>query len=251
MDVPTLDAVLFLAPRKSQVDVIQAVGRVMCRAEGKDFGYIILPVAAPAGMAPERALDNNKRFQVVWQVLKALRAYDERLDAAINSMELNGQGPENIIVEQVSLEKAKKQDDPLSGTASDGDEAGSIESGTDPLTQEIQGQLTLLPSDWKESVFGRIVKKVGSSLYRDDWSKDIATIAGRYIRLIEQLLEDPERQDAFQEFMAALRQTLNPSVDNVSAVEMLAQHILTAKPFTVGNGTGKQTSKKRRSNEKN
>ena len=233
VDVPTLDAVLFLAPRKSQVDVIQAVGRVMRRAEGKDFGYIILPVAVPAGMAPEHALDDNKRFQVVWQVLKALRAHDERLDAAINSMELNGQGPENIIVEQVSLEKAKRQDDPLSGSAPDGDQvgAGSSESGTDALTQEIQGQLTLLPSDWKESVFGKIVKKVGSSLYWDDWSKDIATVAGRYIRLIEQLLEDPERQDAFREFVDALRQTLNPSVDNASAVEMLAQHILTAPLF--------------------
>lgn len=233
VDVPTLDAVLFLAPRKSQVDVIQAVGRVMRRAEGKDFGYIILPVAVPAGLAPERALDDNTRFQVVWQVLKALRAHDERLDAAINSMELNGQGPENIIVEQVSLEKAKRQDDPLSGSAPDGDEAGvgSLGGGTDPLTREIQGQLTLLPSDWKESVFGRIVKKVGSSLYWDDWSKDIATVAGRYIRLIEQLLEDPERQDAFQNFVGALRQTLNPSVDNASAVEMLAQHILTAPLF--------------------
>lgn len=233
VDVPTLDAVLFLSPRKSQVDVIQAVGRVMRRAEGKDFGYIILPVAVPAGLSPERALDDNTRFQVVWQVLKALRAHDERLDAAINSMELNGQGPENIIVEQVSLEKAKRQDDPLSGSAPDGDEAGvgSLRGGTDPLTREIQGQLTLLPSDWKESVFGRIVKKVGSSLYWDDWSKDIATVAGRYIRLIEQLLEDPERQDAFQNFVGALRQTLNPSVDNASAVEMLAQHILTAPLF--------------------
>ena len=233
VDVPTLDAVLFLSPRKSQVDVIQAVGRVMRRAEGKDFGYIILPVAVPAGMAPERALDDNTRFQVVWQVLKALRAHDERLDAAINSMELNGQGPENIIVEQVSLEKAKRQDDPLSVSAPDGDEAGAGSSGTgtDALTQEIQGQLTLLPSDWKESVFGRIVKKVGSSLYWDDWSKDIATVAGRYIRLIEQLLEDPERQDAFQDFVDALRATLNPAVDNESAVEMLAQHILTAPLF--------------------
>lgn len=233
VDVPTLDAVLFLSPRKSQVDVIQAVGRVMRRAEGKDFGYIILPVAVPAGMAPERALDDNKRFQVVWQVLKALRAHDERLDAAINSMELNGQGPENIIVEQVSLEKAKKQDDPLSGSAPDGDEAGagSSGSGADGVTQEIQGQLTLLPSDWKESVFGRIVKKVGSSLYWEDWSKDIATVADRYIHLIDRLLEDPERQDAFQEFVNALRATLNPAVDNESAVEMLAQHILTAPLF--------------------
>ena len=233
VDVPTLDAVLFLSPRKSQVDVIQAVGRVMRRAEGKDFGHIILPVAVPAGMAPERALDDNKRFQVVWQVLKALRAHDERLDAAINSMELNGQGPENIIVEQVSLEKKNKQDDLLDGSASDGDEAGagSSGSGADGVTQGIQGQLTLLPSDWKESVFGQIVKKVGSSLYWEDWSKDIATVAERYIHLIEQLLEDPERQDAFQEFVNALRATLNPAVDNESAVEMLAQHILTAPLF--------------------
>ena len=233
VDVPTLDAVLFLSPRKSQVDVIQAVGRVMRRAEGKDFGYIILPVAVPAGMVPERALDDNKRFQVVWQVLKALRAHDERLDAAINSMELNGQGPENIIVEQVSLEKAKKQDDPLGGSAPDGDEAGAGSSGTgaDGVAQGIQGQLTLLPSDWKESVFGRIVKKVGSSLYWEDWSKDIATVADRYIHLIDRLLEDPERQDAFQEFVNALRATLNPAVDNESAVEMLAQHILTAPLF--------------------
>ena len=230
VDVPTLDAVLFLSPRKSQVDVIQAVGRVMRRAEGKDFGYIILPVAVPSGMSPERALDDNKRFQVVWQVLKALRAHDERLDAAINSMELNGQGPENIIVEQVSLEKAKKQDDPLGGAAPDGDEAGA-ESGADGIAQGIQGQLTLLPSDWKESVFGRIVKKVGSSLYWEDWSKDIATVADRYIHLIDRLLEDPERQGAFQEFVGALRATLNPAVDNESAVEMLAQHILTAPLF--------------------
>ena len=232
VDVPTLDAVLFLSPRKSQVDVIQAVGRVMRRAEGKDFGYIILPVAVPAGMAPERALDDNKRFQVVWQVLKALRAHDERLDAAINSMELNGQGPENIIVEQVSLEK-KQQDDLLDGTTPDGDEAGagSSGSGADGVAQGIQGQLTLLPSDWKESVFGRIVKKVGSSLYWEDWSKDIATVADRYIHLIDRLLEDPERQDAFQEFVGALRATLNPAVDNESAVEMLAQHILTAPLF--------------------
>lgn len=233
VDVPTLDAVLFLSPRKSQVDVIQAVGRVMRRAPGKDFGYIILPVAVPAGMAPERALDDNKRFQVVWQVLKALRAHDERLDAAINSMELNGQGPENIIVEQVSLEKKNKQDDPLGGSASDGDEAGAGSSGSsaDGVAQGIQGQLTLLPSDWKESVFGQIVKKVGSSLYWEDWSKDIATVADRYIHLIDRLLEDPERQDAFQEFVGALRATLNPAVDNESAVEMLAQHILTAPLF--------------------
>ena len=60
VDVPTLDAVLFLNPRKSQVDVIQAVGRVMRRAEGKEFGYIILPVAVPSGCSPEQALSDPR-----------------------------------------------------------------------------------------------------------------------------------------------------------------------------------------------
>lgn len=224
VDVPTLDAVLFLSPRKSQVDVIQAVGRVMRRAEGKDFGYIILPVAIPAGMSPEQALDDNERFKVVWQVLKALRAHDERLDAAINSMELNGQGPENIIVDTVSLASDKRSSDPLEGSSTE-------PGGQDPLATGVQGHLALLPSDWKEAVFGRIVKKVGSSLYWVDWSKDIATVANRYIHLINQLLEDPQRQSAFQDFVKALQTTLNPAVDRNAAVEMLAQHMLTAPLF--------------------
>ena len=224
VDVPTLDAVLFLSPRNSQVDVIQAVGRVMRRAEGKDFGYIILPVAIPAGMSPEQALDDNKRFKVVWQVLKALRSHDERLDAAINSMELNGQGPENIIVDTVSLASDKRSSDPLEGSSTE-------PGGQDPLATGVQGHLALLPSDWKEAVFGRIVKKVGSSLYWVDWSKDIATVANRYIHLINQLLEDPQRQSAFQDFVKALQTTLNPAVDRNAAVEMLAQHMLTAPLF--------------------
>lgn len=224
VDVPTLDAVLFLSPRNSQVDVIQAVGRVMRRAEGKDFGYIILPVAIPAGMSPEQALDDNERFKVVWQVLKALRAHDERLDADINSMELNGQGPENIIVDTVSLASDKRSSDPLEGSSTE-------PGGQDPLVTGVQGHLALLPSDWKEAVFGRIVKKVGSSLYWVDWSKDIATVANRYIHLINQLLEDPQRQSAFQDFVKALQTTLNPAVDRNAAVEMLAQHMLTAPLF--------------------
>ena len=196
----------------------------MRRAEGKDFGYIILPVAIPAGMSPEQALDDNERFKVVWQVLKALRAHDERLDAAINSMELNGQGPENIIVDTVSLASDKRSSDPLEGSSTE-------PGGQDPLATGVQGHLALLPSDWKEAVFGRIVKKVGSSLYWVDWSKDIATVANRYIHLINQLLEDPQRQSAFQDFVKALQTTLNPAVDRNAAVEMLAQHMLTAPLF--------------------
>ena len=89
VDVPALDAVMFLTPRGSQVDIVQSVGRVMRKAAGKKLGYIILPVVVPAGMPPEAALRDNKRFQVVWEVLQALRAHDDRFNAMVNQLDLN------------------------------------------------------------------------------------------------------------------------------------------------------------------
>ena len=89
IDVPALDAVLFMTPRNSHVDIVQAVGRVMRKAEGKDYGYIILPVAIPPGTDPANALDDNERFAAVWSVLRALRSHDDRLDAEINKIDLN------------------------------------------------------------------------------------------------------------------------------------------------------------------
>ena len=62
VDVPSLDAVLFLSARNSQIDVVQSVGRVMRTAPGKKFGYIIIPVLIPANVTPEEALNDNKRF---------------------------------------------------------------------------------------------------------------------------------------------------------------------------------------------
>ena len=98
VDVPALDAVVFLAPRKSQVDVVQAVGRVMRRAKGKQMGYIILPVVAGPDQEPEQALDDNKTFQVVWSVLRALRSHDDRFDLEINSLDLNRSPSKRVIV---------------------------------------------------------------------------------------------------------------------------------------------------------
>ena len=98
VDVPALDAVLFLTPRNSQVDVVQSVGRVMRRAEGKQQGYVILPVVIPAGMEAEDALDKNENYKVVWQVLNALRAHDDRFDAMINKLEFNGKDTQKMEV---------------------------------------------------------------------------------------------------------------------------------------------------------
>ena len=79
IDVPNLDAVMFLHPKKSQVDVVQAVGRAIRKQENKKYGYVILPVVIPAGKSPEEALNDNKTYKVVWQVLNALRSHDKRI----------------------------------------------------------------------------------------------------------------------------------------------------------------------------
>lgn len=229
VDVPNLDAVLFLNPRNSMVDVIQAVGRVMRRAEGKKYGYIILPIAIPDGMSTAQALSDNKRYKVVWQVLQALRAHDERMDATIHQIELNASDPESIIVQTVDLapKNPKKEKDSIG--------ANDTEAPEDSITPGEQTTLTFPAQEWKDGVYAKIVDKVGTREYWDDWSKDIATIAGRHITMIRHLLDEAspesELRTVFAQFVEGLQQTLNPAIDEDQAIEMLAQHLITQPVF--------------------
>lgn len=226
VDVPNLDAVLFLNPRNSMVDVIQAVGRVMRRAEGKKYGYIILPIAIPDGMSTAQALSDNQRYKVVWQVLQALRAHDERMDATIHQIELNASDPESIIVQTVDL-APKKEKDSIG--------ANDTEAPEDSITPGEQTTLTFPAQEWKDGVYAKIVDKVGTREYWDDWSKDIATIAGRHITMIRHLLDEAspesELRTIFTQFVEGLQQTLNPAIDEDQAIEMLAQHLITKPVF--------------------
>lgn len=234
VDVPSLDAVVFLNPRKSQVDVIQAVGRVMRRSPGKRFGYVILPVAIPAGMDPAQALGDNERYRVIWQVLQALRAHDDRMDTTINAIAYNTRTPESIIVDVLDFgAKARAEgvaEGRVGGAAHEGGDTDGFAT-VPPVMREIQGMLPFPALEWKDAVFARIVKQVGDRLYWEDWSTDIADIAGRYIALLDQLLEDPAHQDVFARFVEALRSTLNPSISPARALEMVAQHLLTKPLF--------------------
>ncbi|MCY4527853.1 MAG: DEAD/DEAH box helicase family protein [Chloroflexi bacterium] len=80
VDVPQLDSVAFLDPRDSQVDVVQSVGRVMRKAPGKRFGYIIVPVVVQPGQDVIAALEQGTEgYHAVGRVLRALQAHDGRL----------------------------------------------------------------------------------------------------------------------------------------------------------------------------
>ena len=217
IDVPNLDAIIFLSPRKSQVDIVQAVGRIIRKFESKEYGYIILPIVVPAGETPETILDNNKTYDVIWQVLNALRSVDERFEATINKLELNKQKPKNIQVIGVGA----APDDPNFND-------GFVKEPTVAYQTELE-------LDWEAvegAIYGKIVQKVGDRRYLEDWSKDVADIARRHIQGIEFILEqNPDSKSAFEKFLQSLQHNINESIDQSQAIEMLAQHLITLPIF--------------------
>lgn len=217
VDVPDLDAVMFLKPRKSKIDIAQAVGRVMRKAPGKEYGYVILPIGIPEGKDENTVLDNNEKYRVVWEVLNALRSLDERFDATINKLELNKKKPAKIQVIGVG-------DAPEDGT-----DGFIVEEEVEQLEMLSEDELT----DLEKAIYGKIVKKVGNVRYWEDWSKDVAKIAQQHITRINAMLEDKESYayKEFDSFLSGLRHNINESIGQQDAVEMLAQHMITKPVF--------------------
>jgi len=219
VDVPSLDAVMFLAAKNSQVDVVQSVGRVMRTAPDKKYGYIIIPVMIPEGIKPEEALDDNKRYAVIWTVLNALRAHDDRFDAEINKINLNQKKGDRIKVVGVG--------------DGEGDGEGSGESGKG--STQLPKQLTLPLAELQELqnvIYAKMVQKVGSKRYWVQWAQDVAQIAQRYIAKINHLIDtDAKSKEVFDKFLKGLRKNINPSVSREEAIQMLSQHLITEPVF--------------------
>ena len=219
IDVPNLDAIIFFSPKKSQVDIVQAVGRIMRRAEGKEYGYIILPIVVADGVDPKDALDNDKKYKQVWQVLNALRSTDERFDAEVNHLDLN-----------------KKKDGRISFIGVNSSPDGDVtESEGKEIEQNQKPKQLELPLNWKEmqnAFYGKVVQKVGDRRYLEDWSKDVADIAKMYIRRINDLIDSNDgAKIAFDKFLDSLHHNINDSIDRDKAIEMLAQHLITEPIF--------------------
>jgi len=213
VDVPALDSVIFFNPRNSMVDVVQSVGRVMRKSPGKDYGYIILPVAIRPGVPPAEALNDSKQFRVVWQVLNALRAHDDRFNAIINSIDLNHGDISDIPVE----------------TDHTGPLAGDEQSPAELETQQVLFSL----EQWQEAIYTKLVDKVGTRTYWEDWADDVAEIAQAQILRINALLEhaSPKIRAEFDIFVSGLRANLNDSITEAEAISMLSQHLITAPVF--------------------
>ncbi|WP_180155950.1 type ISP restriction/modification enzyme [Acinetobacter sp. YH12045] len=232
VDVPALDAVLFLTPRNSQVDVVQSVGRVMRLAEGKKRGYVILPVVIPPNVDANKALDDNMTYKVVWQVLNALRSHDDRFDAMINKMDLTGidrSKMEVIAITDKVAAKAKKKAAGKGGTT-----IGTPTKKKKDEAEDVQQSFSFESGEIERAIVAKVVQKVGNRHHWEDWANDIAKIAQTHIKLITDILARPEcekERAVFEEFAHEIRDDLNNAVSDAEIIEMLAQHLITKPVF--------------------
>ncbi len=229
VDVPALDAVLFLSARNSQVDVVQSVGRIMRNfkkgtPEEKKYGYIIIPIVVDENQKPEEVLDKGTSFDVVWSILNALRSHDETFNAEVNKINLN-----------------RKKNDPTS------DPSGKITIGAaglgvdDPQahddavvlgSSEVGRQLALRFGELKDGIYAKLVEKCGDRLYWENWAKEVGEVAKNFIaRITQMVLKEGIHKEEFDHFLEGLQKNINDSIDGPQAVEMLAQHLITRPVF--------------------
>ncbi|WP_273760650.1 type ISP restriction/modification enzyme [Bartonella sp. ML70XJBT.G] len=238
IDVPALDAIMFLHPRNSQVDVIQAVGRVMRRAKGKKTGYIILPVIIPSHLEAKKALRNNKKYRVVWQVLHALHSHDERLARTINQMSLGQDSSHTIEIIEVKradeLKELTTTVDEISISSKAESSRHSIGTAESTSQSVSGGQGDLFPhSDFFDFVKAIFLDSFKITDYWGTWANNVAEIAQNHITHLHNLLAD-EKSEAFHAFDAfhkELKNNVNSEIKQEEAIEMLAQHLVTRPVF--------------------
>ncbi|MDR1870356.1 MAG: DEAD/DEAH box helicase family protein [Deltaproteobacteria bacterium] len=218
IDVASLDAILFLSAKNSQIDVVQSVGRVMRKAEGKRFGYIVIPIVIPNYVDPNDALDDNKPFEVVWTVLNALKSHDDRFQATVNRLQLNEKKPDGTNLINIG-----------SIAYSDSDDNVTI---SNPQQQDLFKTYAQSDYDLHGAIYARLVTKLAGKRDMLIWAQDVAKIAEGFENRITKVIsqEGPHKAE-FDNFLKGLRKSLNPSITSEDAVEMLAQHLITKPVF--------------------
>ena len=214
IDVPALDAILFLQPRRSDIDVVQAVGRVMRRSEGKQFGYIILPIAQAPDVSPQEAV-NSSAYKTVWQVINAISAHDDRFEAKINQLAL-------------ALDSSKTQNDTSPGI---GKETGD---GDRERVNEFQFPMLMSGSpELREAILAKVVDKYADPRYWEKWASTVYEIAQRHKARIRALLDSPDTtaRATFSSFLDGIRNNLHDDITDADAIEMLSQHLITRPVF--------------------
>ena len=215
VDVPALDAVLFLTSKRSTIDVIQAVGRVMRKSDNKasKYGYIVIPIVIKSDADVQATLDDDVVYAPVWEVLRALRAHDDRIDQYL----ISGNVP-NILIRpsptQVSQPWHRGEGRPTSSISAHIQEE---------RVEDIQKLLALIRT--------KIADKVGDRRYLEAWAEDVATIVRRIKERMGVALEKHNVRLEFEKFHKGLRKIINDEITEEETKDMIAQHMVMSRVF--------------------
>ena len=201
VDVPALDAVIFLSPRRSPITLVQSVGRVMRRFQGKKYGYVIVPVIVNDSDDPNTIVRSTD-FQPVWNILCALRSHDEALAAELSSHTYNH-------VRFVSPRPFNSGPKP-------------------PKPHPVPLPLVI---ETNQRLYARMSEVVGDKMYWPRWSQKAGEVATRFIERISAMLAEGRHTTEMQEFVAQLRESTNDTITQADAVTFLAQHMVTRPVF--------------------
>ena len=202
VDVPSLDAVIFLNSRTSTVDITQAVGRAMRTAPGKSKGYIVIPVVVPDGASPQEMLEASD-FQTVWEVVRALRSHDSRMEHYVSNASAWMNAPLRL-------------------------RGGSLgDEETQWIQHQLQFQLSL-------EIASKVVETIGDKQMYPRWGERAADICRQVQTRIKNLIaEGGLAEEAFDRFLKGIRQSVGDHVKTEQVQEMIAQHVVTIPVFEV------------------
>jgi predicted helicase len=216
------------------VEIVQSVGRVMRKAPSKDLGYVIIPVVVPADVEPHIALNDNKTYKVVWDVLQALRSHDNSFDEWINKLKfLNDTSGKIDIVGLIDFAGRKQKPEERNITRRRDPVIGNPDESEND-SEYVTSKLFDDNEVFNKAIIAKLVKKVGNPDYLGEWADDVVGIANTFIDRIKGILEDPHNKKEikiFNSFAEELRDDLNDSITDDEIIEMLAQHMITGPAF--------------------
>ena len=229
VDVPSLDAVVFLSPRKSPVEVVQTVGRVMRIAPNKKRGYVILPIVVQPSGIDDLILNKNKDFDIVWEILNALKSIDPTFGRAVDG-ETGKINPERIEVISISDKKFSHKKGADSNSSASRKKTKKTGKNTETLVDDGTYQ-TVFDFDrdefLEEEIRSKIVKRVGNRKEWSDWAEEVGEICQTQIKHITKIInENSSSKKALDKFTEELKATLNGNITQDAVIEMLGQHVV-------------------------
>ena len=213
VDIPALDTVVFFDAKQSMIDIVQSVGRVMRRAEGKKIGYIILPLAlSESELRDVNEALKNTNFNNTWRVLQALRSHDDRL---LDERCLR----DNIKICAVGDNKKEKlnpKDD---------------KQEQNKPRQETMDFPTVALKELADAMYNVMPTKLGDKGYWQNFTAKTAKIVERLNARLDAIFR--EHPEILKEFHNALKENIHPYVREDEAVDMICSHIITKPIFDV------------------